>query len=71
MKKSNLIEDLHNKTINHITKNYQTIIIPPFESQDIVVKSKNQKMNRNLMDLQHYMFKMKLEAKCQVRDSDN
>ena len=70
MKKNSLIEDLHNKTIDYLTKNYQTIIIPPFESQDIVVKSKNRKMNRSLMDLQHYMFKMKLEAKCQVRNSD-
>jgi IS605 OrfB family transposase len=34
-----------------------------------VVKSKNRKMNRNLMDLQHYMFKMKLESKSRVRGS--
>ena len=63
----NLIDEMHHKTINYITKNYNTIIIPPFESQDMVSNNKNRRLNRSLLELKHYMFKSRLESKCKLR----
>ena len=62
-----LIDEMHHKTIDYITKNYQSIIIPPFESQDMVTKSRNRRLNRNLLELKHYMFRNRLESKCILR----
>jgi transposase len=62
-----LIDEMHHKTIDYITKNYQSIIIPPFESQDMVTNSRNRRLNRNLLELKHYMFRSRLESKCILR----
>ena len=66
-KLGHLIDEMHNKTIDYITKNYNTVIIPPFESQDMVVNSKNRRVNRSLLELKHYMFRSRLESKCKLR----
>ena len=62
-----LVDELHHKTINYLTNEYQTIIIPPFESQDMVRKSRNRRLNRELLDLKHYMFRSRLGSKCILR----
>ena len=63
----NLISDLHHKTANILTKTFNHIIIPIFESQKIVNKSNNKDLNRNLLCLQHYKFRERLTNKCQLR----
>jgi transposase len=63
----NLIDELHHKTINYLTKTYQTIILPPFETQDMVKKSRNRFLNRNLLQLKHYQFLQRLGSKCELR----
>ena len=63
----NKINDLHHKTANELTKNYDTIFLPKFETQDIVRKSKNRHLNRTILLLKHYTFQKRLEAKCEVR----
>ncbi len=54
----NLIDDLHWKAINYLTKNYKTILLPQFESQKMM--GKNRKVNRDFNNLKHYQFKIRL-----------
>jgi len=67
---NNLIDDLHHKTANMLTKRYNVIILPPFESQEMVKKSRNSNLNRNLLQLKHYQFQQRLKSKCQLRYCD-
>ena len=62
-KMNNQINELHNKTINYLVTNYKTIIIPTFENQEIVGKIKSKKNKRELLSLQHYSFKHRLQEK--------
>ncbi len=66
-KVNNLIDELHHKTINYLTKQYKHIIIPSFESQDMVKSSKNRFLNRSLLQLKHYQFQQRLKSKCEIR----
>ena len=63
---NNLVDDLHHKTCAILTSIYNTIILPKFESQEMVKKSRNKNMNRNLLQLKHYKFKERLRSKCQL-----
>lgn len=67
IKINNLMDELHHKTINYITKEYKSIIIPSFESQDMVKNSNNRYLNRSLLQLKHYQFQQRLKSKCEVR----
>lgn len=61
---SNLINELHNKSAACLTKNYNHIFLPKFESQNMVVKTKRKirsKTARNLLTLSHYKFKQTLK----------
>ena len=60
---SNLIDDLHFKTIDFLSKHYDSVIIPIFESQEMVMKNRNRNCNRNLLQLKHYRFKERLKDK--------
>lgn len=66
-KVNNLIDELHHKTINYLTKKYKHIIIPSFESQDMVKSSNNRFLNRNLLQLKHFKFQQRLKSKCDIR----
>jgi len=66
-KMDDLINDLHHKTANYLTNNYNTIILPPFESQEMVKKSKNSDLNRNMLQLRHFCFRQRLSSKCRER----
>jgi putative transposase len=58
-----LIDDLHWRTIGFLSRNYSTVIIPRFESQEMSMKNKNRTCNRNLLQLKHFMFRKRLEDK--------
>ena len=58
----NLREELHNKTINYLCKNYKTIIYPPFETQEMAGKLKSD-LARAMYNFAFYKFKQKLKNK--------
>ena len=60
----NLIDDLHHKTAIFLTKNFNTIILPPFESQDMVKNNRWSSVNRDILQLKHYLFQQRLRSKC-------
>jgi len=62
-KLSYLVDDLHYKTINFLSQHYGTVIIPIFESQDMVRKNKNRNCNRNMLQLKHFRFRQRLMDK--------
>ena len=43
-------------TVNFLTKTFNYIILPSFESQEIVKKNKIRCVNRDLLQLKHYLF---------------
>ena len=59
-RKSNLVDELHWKTINHITKNNDFIFYGNIKSHSIVKKGKNRTLNRDMNNLKFYKFKERL-----------
>jgi transposase len=56
-----LIDELHYSTI-HELKNYKHILLPRFDSQEMVRSRKlDRKTKRRMMALQHYRFRQRLE----------
>ena len=57
----NIVDDIHNRTVNYIRKTYTDVLLPSFESQDMV-KSHclHRSSNKRLLGLQHYKFKQKM-----------
>lgn len=62
-KLKNKVKELHDKSINFLVSNFKEIIIPPFETQDMVKRLSN-KTSRNINNLSFYRFKDKLRSKC-------
>lgn len=56
-----VVDDLHWKTITFLTKHYQHILLPHFDSQGMM--GKNRKVNRDLNLLKHYLFQCRLKEK--------
>ena len=67
-KQEDLIDDLHFKTANILTKEYKIILLPSFESQKMTKKGK--RICRNLLQLKHYRFKQRIKEKCEQRCSE-
>jgi transposase len=65
----NLVEDLHWKTLNYLTKNYKTILIGNISSKSIVSKSGNlNKMTKRIaLSLRFNDFKKRLKFKSELR----
>jgi putative transposase len=66
-RKSNLIDELHWKTINHIIKNNDFIFYGNIKSHNIVKKGKNCTLNRDINNLKFYKFKERLLFKALER----
>ena len=63
----NNIDELHWKSIKFITKNYEVILLPHFESQKMISNKKLHKStNRNIQTLSHFTFKTRLIYKCSL-----
>jgi putative transposase len=59
----NKICDMHWKTANFLCKNFETIIIPEFETQKMANKEQrkiNKETTRGILGLSHYAFRMHL-----------
>jgi len=65
----NLKNDLHWKSANYLAKNYKNILIPIFKSGEMV-KTLNHSVSRNMMNLSHYSFRMRLIQKCEQYQSN-
>ena len=68
---NNYVNELHWKTIDYLTKTYDTILIGNMSSKEII--SKKQKLNkmrkRINTKLRFYLFHNRLKYKCQVREN--
>jgi transposase len=61
----NLVEELHKKTVKYLVTNYDTILVPKFETEDMVrskhVKRKiRSKTARSMLTWSHYRFRQRL-----------
>ena len=61
------VNDMHWKAADFLTKEYDVILIPIFESQKMMKKSNNSNLNRSFGHLSHFAFKKKLKQKCEER----
>lgn len=68
---SNLIDDMHYKLINELTLTYRDILLPKFESQDMVRRNKISIVNRRMNTLKHYKFQQRLVNKCELMNYSN
>jgi putative transposase len=59
---NNIIDDIHWRTITYLRKNYNDILLPIFESQEMVksMNSYQKKCKDKLLTLKHYKFKERL-----------
>jgi len=60
-KVKHLIEELHYKTIQ-VFKDYKWILLPSFESKEMVQGHLHRKTKRELLGLQHFLFKTRLKS---------
>ncbi len=65
---SGLVDELHWKSINYLTKNYKTILIGDISSRGVIRKSGGlSKINKRVANaLKLYKFKTRLEGKCKL-----
>jgi IS605 OrfB family transposase len=59
----NLRDELHWKTCNFLCKNYKKIYLPEFNVKEMM-KTLSHNISRKVINLSHYMFKRRLESKC-------
>ena len=63
----NIVKDLHFKTASFLCKNFKNIIIPKFDTQNMVsrlpyrARKISSKTARNMLGLSHYLFRQRLE----------
>lgn len=65
-----IVQDLHWKTADYLTKHYQVILLPVFNSKQMANKKKrkiSKTTTRLLLGLQHYSFQQKLLYKAKQR----
>lgn len=63
----NLIDDMHYKTISFATKNFSHILLPSFETQDMVSNRNLSKITkRDMNTFSFYKFRQRLEHKCKI-----
>ena len=68
MKKENLINELHWKTINSLTNSNDIIFYGNINSHNIVKNNKNKVLNTNTNDLKLYKFKERLFYKANINN---
>jgi putative transposase len=59
-----LIDDLHKKTANFLVRNFDNILLPSFETSNMVVKLRS-KTARSMLTFAHYRFKQFLIVKAE------
>ncbi|WP_372371592.1 RNA-guided endonuclease InsQ/TnpB family protein [Candidatus Uabimicrobium sp. HlEnr_7] len=67
-----LISEIHHKTANFLCKHFEIIIIPPFETSQMVLRSKRKirsKTVRAMLNWSHFKFKNTLKSKAELLSS--
>jgi transposase len=62
-RKKNIMKDNHYSIINNLIKDYDSIILPNFENQEIQKKIQNKKVRREINIYSHYTFKCRMKDK--------
>jgi len=63
----NIVNDIHWKTITYLRNNYTDVLLPSFETQDMVTHSPlHSTTKRRMLGLQHYLFKQRLQEKMDI-----
>jgi putative transposase len=63
----NIVNDVHWKTITYLKTNYTDVLLPSFDSQEMVTCSHlHSTTKRRLLGLQHYKFKKRLQEKTEL-----
>ena len=65
----NLVDECHKQAANWLSKNYQIILLPKFETSQMTNKTKrkiNTKTARNMLTWAHYRFKQILKNKAEL-----
>lgn len=68
---NNMINEMHWKTINYLTSNYDLIYLPSFETQCILKKLNHKESKEILKYFQHFKFKERLKFKTSILDGKN
>ena len=68
LRKSNLINELHWKTINHLIENNDVILYGDIKSHNIVKNGNNKIVNQHFNDLKFYKFKERLLYKANLHN---
>ena len=70
----NLVSELHNKTINFLVKNFESVIIPDTNIKNMVTK-KNRNLGKNnvkgMLLFSHYQFRTRLLMKSSIIENFN
>jgi transposase len=66
-RKSNLINELHWKSINHLLKSNDVIFFGDIKSHSIVKGGKNRTLNRDMNNIKFYQLKQRLQHKATER----
>lgn len=69
LKIQNLVNEAHKQVASYLTKNYQTIFLPTFETSQMVQKGKRKirsKTARAMLTWAHYRFKLFLKQKAEL-----
>lgn len=65
----NIVKELHWKTINYLTNNYDEIIMGNISTKSILANKKTDKMTKRcISSLNFYKFKDKLKYKCSIKN---
>lgn len=63
----NYIDDIHNKIAYFLVKNFDSIVLPTFNTSDMVKRNLRvikSKTARNMLNWSHFQFAQRLESKC-------
>ncbi|ETP22898.1 hypothetical protein F441_03895 [Phytophthora nicotianae CJ01A1] len=66
-KLKNCVKELHYQTCSYLVKHYDVILLPIFQSKDMVKKkssARNHGFNKSILSLNHFQFLQLLQAKC-------
>jgi transposase len=64
-----IIKDLHNQTACHLSKTYNSILLPEFGTSKMLKKELDSTVKRMMQTLSFYQFKQKLKLACYKNDS--
>lgn len=62
---TNLVDDIHFRTIHYVSREYDEVFLPKFESQELSQGTLHRTTKRSLLSLKHYRFKLRLKSKIQ------